>query len=122
MHGDAWSGNIVVTATGQVVFLDLERTAIGPPEWDLVHTAIKHHSFGLVSRPDYTAFCNAYGADVTDWVGYPLFRDIRELRMTTMAAQLAAEDPRLAHQAAHRIECLRGLHGPRPWPGWSALP
>ncbi|PRY31701.1 phosphotransferase family enzyme [Umezawaea tangerina] len=45
MHGDAWVGNVVATDDGQVVVLDLERCSVGPPEWDLVSTAIKYTSF-----------------------------------------------------------------------------
>ncbi|MGW7534977.1 phosphotransferase family protein [Amycolatopsis sp. NPDC054798] len=32
VHGDAWAGNVVSTQLGEVVFLDLERTSIGPSE------------------------------------------------------------------------------------------
>jgi hypothetical protein len=105
-----------------VIFLDLERVAVGPPEWDLVHTAIKHHSFGWISANEYGSFCLAYGYDVTTSPGYPLLRDIREFRMTCMAAQLAAENDALTAQAAWRLSCIRGDRGPRPWSGWQAVP
>ncbi|RLK58536.1 phosphotransferase family protein [Actinokineospora cianjurensis] len=120
VHGDAWSGNVVATDS-HVLFLDLERTALGPPEWDLVHTALQRHSLGKIPASDYTTFCETYGRDVTEWAGYPLLRDIRELRMTTMAAQVAANHPDIEQQANHRIECLQGKHGPRPWSGWSPV-
>lgn len=122
VHGDAWVGNVVATELGDVVFLDLERTSIGPPEWDLVHTAIKRSSFGWIGDDDYRAFAEEYGHDVTLWDGFELLRDIREFRMTCMALQVATENPDAKEQAALRIECLRGTHGPRPWAGWSALP
>ena len=122
VHGDAWVGNVVSTRAGEVVFLDLERTSIGPPEWDLVHTAIKHSSFGWIGDDDYRAFSEEYGHDVTQWAGFELFRDIREFRMTCMAVQVAAENPDADEQTARRVECLRGKHGPRPWLGWAALP
>lgn len=122
VHGDAWVGNVVETSDGSVVFLDLERCAIGPPEWDLVHTAIKLTSFGWITADDYGEFCRIYGHDVTTWAGFELLRDIREFRMTCMAAQIAAEDSRVRDQAAHRLACLRGTEGPRPWSGWHAVP
>lgn len=122
VHGDAWVGNVVATEGGDVVFLDLERTSIGPPEWDLVHTAIKRSSFDWISGDDYRAFAEEYGHDVTRWEGFELFRDIRELRMTCMAVQVAAENPDAKEQAMVRVECLQGKRGPRPWAGWSALP
>lgn len=121
IHGDAWVGNIVATEDGRVVLLDLERTSIGPPEWDLVHTAIKWRSFGWITKSQYTEFCDVYGFDVTTWEGYELLRDIRELRMATMAAQVASSKPMHTEQARHRLMCIKGERGPRPWPGWAAL-
>ncbi|WIY01849.1 aminoglycoside phosphotransferase family protein [Amycolatopsis mongoliensis] len=122
VHGDAWVGNVVSTADGRVVFLDLERVAIGAPEWDLVHTAIKYRSFGWIGESEYQAFRTAYGHDVTNWSGFELFRDIREFRMTCMAVQVASENHRAEEQALWRLRCLQGQHGARPWNGWSALP
>lgn len=123
VHGDAWAGNVVRTTDGTVTLLDFERCSIGRPEWDLVSTAVSYVTTGWLGREEWTKYCNAYGADVTSWSGFPVLRDIRELRMTTMAAQVAAQNPeRYASQAAHRVACLRGVHGPRPWPGWQAVP
>jgi aminoglycoside phosphotransferase len=122
VHGDAWVGNVVATPDGTVILLDLERCSIGPPEWDLVHTAIKHTSFDWITADDYAAFCQTYGHDVTTWEGFALLRDSREFRMTCMAAQIAAENPNTHDQAAHRLACLRGDQGARPWAGWRAVP
>ncbi|WP_433207494.1 phosphotransferase family protein [Nocardia sp. CA-107356] len=121
IHGDAWVGNVAATDDGQVVLLDLERTSIGPPEWDLVHTAIKWRSFGWITEEQYAEFCGVYGYDVTKWAGFELLRDIRELRMTTMAMQAASNKLALREQAEHRLACIRGDYGARPWSGWKAL-
>lgn len=121
IHGDAWEGNVVATETGVTTFLDLERASVGPPEWDLVSTAIKHSSFGWISQQRYSGFCDAYGYDVTQWEGFSLLRDIRELRMTCMAAQAAGSEPKHTAQAQHRVDCLRGVAGPRPWAGWDPI-
>lgn len=122
VHGDAWEGNVVTTDDGTTLFLDLERTSIGPPEWDLTSTAIKHSSFGWIDAQQYTEFVAAYGYDVTEWTGFALLRDIREMRMTCMAAQAAAEEPARLDQAQLRLDSLRGRRGPRPWAGWAAIP
>lgn len=106
IHGDAWVGNVVSTDDGQVILLDLERTSVGPPEWDLVHTAIKWSSFGWISREQYTEFAQVYGHDVFEWEGFGLLRDIREFRMTTMALQAASSKPSLKVQALRRLTCL----------------
>ncbi|MEV0354572.1 aminoglycoside phosphotransferase family protein [Nocardia sp. NPDC050697] len=122
IHGDAWEGNVVTTTDGTTLFLDLERTSVGPPEWDLTSTAIKHSSFGWITREQYAGFAQAYGHDVETWPGFPLLRDIREMRMTCMAVQAAARDSTRAPQAQLRVDSLRGRRGPRPWSGWEAMP
>lgn len=120
VHGDAWIGNVVVTNDGQVVLLDLERCSVGPPEWDLVSTAIKHTSFNWITAEDYLEFCDRYNHDVTTWTGFDMLRDIRELRMVLYVAQRAGENS-IAHQeAALRAACLQ-RHSPRPWPWTPSL-
>lgn len=121
IHGDVWVGNVVATDDGRVILLDLERTAVGPPEWDLVHTAIKWTSFGWISAKQYGEFCDMYGYDVTGWEGFELLRDIREFRMTTIAIQAGTSDSGQSEQARHRLACIRGFEGLRPWTGWTAL-
>jgi len=120
IHGDAWAGNVVVTAA-DVVLLDLERCSVGPPEWDLVSTAIRYATFGTITATEYAEFVSGYGHDVMAWPGFELFRDMRELRVTCYAAQRATEQPEARHEAARRVASLRGLHGPRPWTHWRAL-
>jgi hypothetical protein len=120
VHGDAWTGNVAATHDGRVILLDLERCSLGPPEWDLVSTAVKYVTFGQVTRADYQQFCDDYGQDVTNWADFHVLRDIRELRVTCYAAQQAAEQPRLADEAGLRVSCLQGRHGPRPWP-WAPI-
>ncbi|MEU9337923.1 aminoglycoside phosphotransferase family protein [Streptomyces sp. NPDC048290] len=119
VHGDSWPGNIIRTTTG-VRVLDLERFSLGPPEWDLVSTAVRTFTTGATTTAEYAEFSTAYGQDVTEWDGYPLLAAARELRMTTYAAQHAATDPRWHDQAQYRVDCLRGRHGPRPWT-WNGI-
>lgn len=120
IHGDAWAGNVVVTVDGPVL-LDLERFSLGPPEWDLVSTAVRLSTFGTMTVGEYQAFAATYGYDVLTWDGFEVLRDIRELRVTCYAAQRANEDPALHAEAALRVASLRGLRGPRPWTDWKPL-
>jgi aminoglycoside phosphotransferase (APT) family kinase protein len=120
VHGDAWGGNFVVTQDGPVI-LDLERFAVGPPEWDLTAIAVDHFTFGDVSVEEWRSVCEIYGYDVTTWAGYEVMRDIRELRKVTFAAQMAIRYDHVKPQAVYRVECLRGHHGSRPW-CWQAVP
>ncbi|NUK15687.1 MULTISPECIES: aminoglycoside phosphotransferase family protein [Streptomyces] len=119
IHGDAWGGNVAVTANGDVL-MDFERSAYGPPEWDLTSTAVAADTFGKVSGASYANFCEAYGHDVMTWAGYPILRGIRELRLVSFAFQTADQDPRANDQAFYRLACIRGHHGARPWQ-WQAV-
>ncbi|WP_432125093.1 phosphotransferase family protein [Streptomyces sp. C10-9-1] len=119
VHGDAWPGNIVRTVEG-VLMMDLERFSVGPPEWDLVSTAVRARTTGAVSEHEYAQFCATYGYDVTEWEGYRVLAGARELRMATYAAQYAADNEEWISQAQHRIDCLRGRSGPRPW-SWRGI-
>lgn len=114
IHGDAWAGNCVVDSSGRAYLLDFERVAIGPPEWDLVSTAIDYVG-GWIPKADYLAYCEAYGLDVTQWAGYETLQSIRELRMTAWGAVVAESQPEWRDQVRYRIECLQGKHGSRPW-------
>jgi aminoglycoside phosphotransferase len=121
IHGDAWVGNVAVMQDGTATLLDFERTAFGPPEWDLTSTAVGVDLFDHVSAEEYDQFCAAYGADVRAWAGYETLRDIRELRVTTYALQIADQLPSAVEAARFRLECIQGRHGQRPW-RWPAVP
>ncbi len=120
VHGDAWQGNVASTSNGPVL-LDLERFAYGPREWDLVSIAVDYTTFGSMPLVIWDGFCEQYGYDVTEWEGFEILRDIRELRKVTFAWQLAATREDIAGQAKYRLACLKGGHGPRPW-GWTDVP
>ncbi|WP_327297756.1 MULTISPECIES: aminoglycoside phosphotransferase family protein [unclassified Streptomyces] len=119
VHGDAWPGNFVHTGDGALM-MDLERFSIGPPEWDLVSTAVRAKTTAAVTAREYEQFCEAYGYDVTAWEGYRILAGARELRMATYAAQHAAGHGEWISQAQYRVDCLRGRSGPRPW-SWKGI-
>ncbi|WP_053207021.1 phosphotransferase family protein [Jiangella muralis] len=115
VHGDAWAGNVVADDDGTVWLLDLERFAVGPPEWDLVSTAVRLTSFGTLDAAGYAEFCAAYGHDVIGWAGYETLRDIRELRACSYMLQHAWRGDAARAEAQRRVGCLRGRCGDRPW-------
>ncbi|MFE7503890.1 phosphotransferase enzyme family protein [Promicromonospora sp. NPDC057488] len=115
IHGDAWAGNVVEVEGQGVTLMDLERCSVGPPEWDLASTACRVTSFGTLSAEIYAEYCAEYGRDVTQWSGFELFRDIRELRVTCYAAFVAQKQTGLRDDAQSRVDSLRGRRGPRPW-------
>src|SRR5205823_3143053 len=98
-----------------IVLMDLERCSVGPPEWDLTSTAIKVTTDGRLTRAEYGTFVKVYGRDVLTWGHFELFRDMRELRMTTFAVQAAGRGDEARREAELRVACLRGKVGERPW-------
>ncbi len=122
VHGDAGGGNIVLPCDQSTpVVLDLERFAYGPPEWDLTSIAVSCFTFGTVTTDEWKSFSSSYGRDVTEWEGYPLLRDTRELRKVTFAAQIASQRQDLVSEAHYRLACIQGEVGPRPW-HWKPVP
>ncbi|MEU0992338.1 phosphotransferase [Streptomyces sp. NPDC005953] len=94
------------TAAGRTVLCDWDTVAHGQPEWDLVTVEIHCRRFGY-RRQHWTDFATAYGLDITTWPGYPVLRDIRELRMITTNARKAAHTPGSLSEVQRRIKALR---------------
>lgn len=115
IHGDPHPDNVLATPDGTVLILDLERFSYGPPEWDLTLMASEYDSFRWITTDDYRDYAGTYGYDVLKAPAYETLRDIRELRMTTWLANKADQHAETRAEALHRIACLRGDHGPRPW-------
>jgi aminoglycoside phosphotransferase (APT) family kinase protein len=113
IHGDAHRGNLLAE-DGRTVIGDFEAAAVGPPEWDLVPTAIAVARFGLPAA-DYQAFTAAYGWDVITWDGFAVLRAVRELTMTTWLMQNIREDHAAAAEFTLRVACLREGDLDRPW-------
>ncbi|GGP05442.1 aminoglycoside phosphotransferase family protein [Nonomuraea glycinis] len=114
VHGDAHSDNLIKATDGTIVLIDLERFAFGPPETDLAVTALEH-SLGWGTRAEYDQFAERYGFDVLAWEGYPVLRDINELKMTTWLMQNVNEDEAIAREFRNRLFCLQNPDAPRQW-------
>jgi hypothetical protein len=89
----------------RAVLCDWDTVAWGHPEWDLVTIEIHCRRFGH-GTVHYRAFADAYGYDVTAWDGYPVLRDLRELRMITTNARKALQAPETLHEVTGRIDGL----------------
>jgi Ser/Thr protein kinase RdoA (MazF antagonist) len=113
IHGDAHIGNVLATDHGVVLF-DLGGICWGPPEWDLTLTAL-YRDLGWHTDAEYAAFCDAYGFDVTAWDGYPLYKAVRELCMTTWLAQKGGENPAIDTEIDRRVSDLAEPGRPRSW-------
>ncbi|MFE0460209.1 phosphotransferase family protein [Kitasatospora sp. NPDC058965] len=91
---------------GSAVLCDWDTACFGPPELDLVTVEIHCRRFGY-GRSHYEEFADRYGFDVTSWSGYPVLRDLRELRMITTNAKRATPGSGTLGEVRRRIEGLR---------------
>ncbi|MFD8348444.1 phosphotransferase enzyme family protein [Streptomyces coelicoflavus] len=118
VHGDAHVQNLMVDDRGQVILIDFEAFCCDHPEWDLMVTAVEHHSLGWQSDEQYAAFVSAYGRDLYDWPGYETLRGLQEFGMTTWLMQNIREDESTAAEYRRRIAALRDDAAPRDWRPW----
>lgn len=118
VHGDAHVQNLMVDDQGRVLLIDFEAFCYDHPEWDLMVTAVEHHSLGWQTDEQYAEFVAAYGRDLFDWPGYETLRGIQEFGMTTWLMQNVQEDEGTAAEYRRRIAGLRDDQGPRDWRPW----
>jgi aminoglycoside phosphotransferase (APT) family kinase protein len=105
IHGDAWVGNLLHGPEGPV-WCDFDAVCLGPPEWDLVPTAVTVLRLGH-PRSVLRELAEAYGFDVTSWSGFPLLRQLRELTVLSGVAPALAANPSIGHEFRRRIAGLR---------------
>ncbi|WP_281157618.1 aminoglycoside phosphotransferase family protein [Streptomyces sp. HYC2] len=118
VHGDAHVQNLMVDDQGHVILIDFEAFCFDHPEWDLMVTAVEHHSLGWQTDEQYGDFVAAYGRDLYDWPGYETLRGLQEFGMTTWLMQNVQEDERTAAEYGRRIAGLRNDDAPRDWRPW----
>ena len=106
VHGDAHLGNVIRTADGPVL-CDFDSSCLGPPEWDLTPVAV-----GLVRFAEpadtYRDLVAGYGLDVTEWAGFPVLREVRELKLTTSVLPIVSSHPEVRPELERRLADLRG--------------
>ncbi|PSK96197.1 phosphotransferase family enzyme [Murinocardiopsis flavida] len=113
IHGDANIGNVQMTKHGAVLY-DLDGVCWGPPEWDLVLTAL-YTGLGWHTETEYREFCTVYGFDVRTWEGYPVYKRVWELIMVSWLAQKAGESVEVDTEIQVRIADLADPARPRAW-------
>lgn len=113
-HGDAHMQNLMIT-DDRAELIDFEGFCWGHPEWDLAMTATEYLTAGFWTTPQYHAFVDSYGFDVTSWSGFPVLRRAREVSMTTWLMQNVHEAPKIHDEFEARIETLRTGRPIRPW-------
>jgi Phosphotransferase enzyme family len=105
IHGDAHLRNLITTPAGTVL-CDLDTVCIGPREWDLVPIAVGQVRF----RPKTNTqrqLVDAYGFDVTQWDGFPVLRELRELKLAAVGLQAAAGNSARGSELRRRLHTIR---------------
>ncbi|WP_433229264.1 phosphotransferase [Actinomadura formosensis] len=106
LHGDAWIDNLLRHEDGRVILGDWDSVALGPREWDLIHSYHGERRFGL-SPTDVNDFATAYGDDLREWDGYETLMQIRDIYAIGIHIRNAPGDPFSRRELAHRFSCLR---------------
>ncbi|MDI5969908.1 phosphotransferase [Streptomyces sp. SL13] len=105
VQGDPQHRN-ALRAGDRTVLCDWDTLAWGAPDWDLVTIEVHCRRFGYAPA-HYEDFTAAYGFDIRTSPGYPVLRDIRELRMITTNARKARQTPGTINEVRERIAGLR---------------
>ncbi|WP_143261688.1 phosphotransferase family protein [Allokutzneria sp. NRRL B-24872] len=113
IHGDAHPGNLIMTPAGSLL-CDLDTVAIGPQEWDLVPVAVRQLRFAPRTGW-HSEMVAAYGVDVTEWDGFPVLRDLRELDLAAAALRMARRDPLAGLEFRKRLRTLRTARVDERW-------
>jgi Ser/Thr protein kinase RdoA (MazF antagonist) len=114
LHGDAWIDNLLRCADGHVVLCDWDGVAVGPREWDLVHTYHGQRRFGL-STAEVDAFADAYGRDLRSWPGYATLMEVRDMYAIGIHIRNAAGDPFSRRELPRRLDSLTRGDGRARW-------
>ena len=114
LHGDAWIDNLLRRHDGHAVLCDWDGVAVGPREWDLVHTYHGQRRFGL-SAADVDEFARAYGSDLRRWSGFGTLMEIRDMYAIGIHIRNAAGDPFSRRELPRRLDSLTRGDGQARW-------
>jgi aminoglycoside phosphotransferase (APT) family kinase protein len=105
VHGDAHLGNLIASPAGPVL-CDFDSSCMGPPEWDLTPLAVGVIRFAEpVGR--YRELARTYGLDVTQWAGFPVLREVRELKLITSVLPIMSSNPGVRPELLRRLDDFR---------------
>jgi Phosphotransferase enzyme family len=113
IHGDAFLGNLI-PSPDEPVICDFDSTADGPREWDLTPVAVGRLRFDYPGDA-YGELAAGYGFDVLNWPGFPVLRQIRELKLVTSVIPILHSNPALREQWAFRLRTFRERDGAAKW-------
>jgi hypothetical protein len=105
VHGDAHLGNLIASPAGPVL-CDFDSGCVGPPEWDLTPLAVGVIRFGEPAGR-YRELARTYGMDVTRWDGFPVLREVRDLKLITSVLPIMTSNPGVRPELLRRLDDFR---------------
>ncbi|GAB3674538.1 aminoglycoside phosphotransferase family protein [Saccharopolyspora tripterygii] len=105
IHADAHLGNVIGGPDGPLL-CDLDSLCIGQPEWDLTPIAVGSLRMGYPAEW-HRELADAYGFDITSWEGFPVLRELRELKITTGVLPILRTNPGVREQLTWRLRTIR---------------
>lgn len=117
VHGDAHLGNLIASPSG-VLLCDLDSLCVGPPEWDLTPMAVGRLRMGHPPER-YEQLAASYGFDVTEWSGFQVLRDLRELKITISVLPILRSNPRVRDELRRRLRSMRAGDATARWAPYS---
>jgi aminoglycoside phosphotransferase (APT) family kinase protein len=113
IHGDAYPGNLLWDGDRPLLG-DWDEVGTGPRELDLVNT----HQGARFGRPgaERDAFTEAYGYDITEWPGFSILREMRDLHTLGSYIRLAdTGNERAVTELDFRLDTLKRGHTDAQW-------
>ncbi|KNB53223.1 phosphotransferase [Streptomyces caatingaensis] len=106
VHGDAGHHNALHAGGGRAVLCDWDTVAYGQPEWDLAMREVhcRRSGHGPARCREFAA---VYGFDVVKWPGFPVLRDLCELKAVTSDARRSARTPAIRAEVERCVAALR---------------
>ncbi|MGK8505255.1 aminoglycoside phosphotransferase family protein [Nocardia asiatica] len=117
IHGDAWAGNLLWNNRADpraAILGDWDWVSIGPREIDLIPTWHASVRYGR-DRTWVRNFIDQYGYDLSDWPGYRLLLDMRDLVQVTGPLRRAASSPDHARRLRQRLGDIRAGNRTTQW-------
>jgi Ser/Thr protein kinase RdoA (MazF antagonist) len=105
VHGDPYIGNSLNVDGAGAHLLDFEDSCVGPPAWDFA-SVLGAHRLGWVTGADWTAFCDGFGADLSNLPAMDVLADVLAFRRCCWLASTVARHGDRIERARHRIATL----------------
>ncbi|MEV6925555.1 aminoglycoside phosphotransferase family protein [Dactylosporangium sp. NPDC051485] len=105
IHGDVFTGNVLLASDGPRI-CDFDSVSVGPREWDLTPVAVGKLRFNYPGNTQ-DVVADGYGFDVTQWTGFEVLRQVRELKLVTSVLPILNSNPHIREQWRPRFDSFK---------------